>query len=155
MYYDMKNLFFIVCTLFLPISLWAQKATEKDLQGNWKLITYEVNGASLDVESGKVTLTQTDNALMAAMSNKLTSDMERYAEGLKTSTLEITGNTFYQVVIDNVRNGEFTLSEKNGTQVMNAKFDNGKNDEIPFKIIDGKLYLFNFQNPKKYIYKKV
>lgn len=151
----MKNLLLIVFTFFLSITLWAQKATEKDLQGNWKLITYEVNGASLDVDSGKVTLTQNDNPLMAAMSNKLIADMEGYAEGLRMSSLEITGNTFNQVIIDNVRNGEFTISEKDGAQVINAKFDNGKKDEIPFKIIEGKLYLFNFQSPKKYIYKKL
>ena len=151
----MKKSLFLFCILFSSITLWAQKVTEKDLQGNWKLVTYEVNGAILDVESGKVTLTQNDSPLMASMGNKLKSDMESYAQGLRMSILEITGNNFYQVIIDNARNGEFSISEKNDVQVINVKFDNGKSDEIPFKITDGKLYFFNFQSPKKYIYIKL
>lgn len=150
----MKNLFCIACLFFFASALWAQKATEKDLQGNWKLVTYEVTGASLDVESGKVTLTDTKNPLLAPLGNKLTTDMQGYAQGLRMSTLEIVGNNFNQTIIDNVRNGAFTIAEKNGEQVIIAKFDNGHSDEIPFKFIDGKLCLFNFYSPKKYIYSK-
>src|SRR4051812_46986631 len=101
----MKKSLTIFCMLLLSVSVWAQKATEKDLQGNWKLITYEVNGAILDVASGKVTLTKNDEPLMAAMAGKLTADMESYAEGLRTSSLEIVGNNFNQIVVDSVRNG--------------------------------------------------
>jgi hypothetical protein len=140
----------------LAAPLWAQKLTEKDLQGNWKLITYAVSGASLDVETGKVTLSEADGSpLMAAMGIKLKTDMEAYAEGLRVSSLEIIGNTFNQVIVDIARNGSFTITEKGDQQFIAAKFDDGSSDNIPFKIIDGKLYLLSSQSPKQYVYSKL
>jgi hypothetical protein len=151
-----KNFLFTFCLFLLMAPLWAQKATEKDLQGNWKLITYAVSGASLDVETGKVTLNEGDGSpLMAAMGIKLKTDMEAYAEGLRVSSLEITGNNFYQVIVDFARNGSFTITEKNDQQFISAKFDDGSGDDIPFKIIDGKLYLLSSQSPKQYVYSKL
>lgn len=133
---------------------WAQKATEKELQGNWKLVTYVVEGASLDIQTGKVTLGKAESQLQAALGVKLKSDMEAYAEGLRQSSLEISGNNFNQVVVDIVRNGPFVITEKNGQQFISAKFDDGSSDNIPFKFVDGKLYLLHSKSPKQYIYEK-
>lgn len=148
----------ILYTLFLSFFItltWAQKATQQDLQGKWKLVTYAVSGAILDIETGKATVAETDNALQAAMGVKLKADMESYAEGLRMSELEISGNNFYQVIADFARNGPFTITEKDGQQYISASFDNGTTDSIPFKIIEGKLVLQNTQGNKQYVYSKL
>jgi hypothetical protein len=151
----MKSFFLTLTAFLFMLPLWAQKATEKDLQGNWRLITYAVQGASLDVQSGQVTLDKPDSTLMAAMTVNLKADMEAYAEGLRQSSLEIVGNNFNQVIVDFVRNGPFTLGEKNGHQVITAHFDNGTSDDVPFEIVNGKLHLSNSQGNKRYIYEKI
>ncbi|PZR14577.1 MAG: hypothetical protein DI539_18860 [Flavobacterium psychrophilum] len=152
----MKNFLLTLGIILFSIPMWAQKHTPKDLQGNWKLVTYNVQGASLDVTTGKAILTEkNDSPLMAAMGGKLIADMESYAEGLRMSTLEITENNFSQVVVDFMRNGPYTITEKNGQQFISASFDDGTKDDIAFKFIDGKLCLFSLKGPKQYIYKKL
>lgn len=151
----MKKSILILSALFFLAPLWAQKATLKDLQGKWKLIIYNVQGASLNVVTGKAVVTDNTGPLMAAMSGKLISDMEMYTEGLRMSTLEIEGNNFSQVIVDFMRNGPFTIIEKDGRQFISGKFDDGTTDEIPFKIVDGNLYLSSLKGPKEYIYRKL
>jgi hypothetical protein len=151
----MKSFFLTLIAILSMLSLCAQNATQNDLQGDWKLVTYVVKGASLDVQTGQVTLSKPESALMEAMGERLKADMESYAGGLRVSSLEIAGNNFDQVVGDTARNGPFTIVEKNGQQYISAKFDNGTSDQIPFKIFDGKLYLSNFDGLKQYIYEKL
>lgn len=153
----MKNFLFALVAFLLTAPMWAQKYTTKDIKGNWKLVTYNVHGASLDVMTGKAVLTEKmdDSPLMAAMGPKLIGDMESYTDNLRMSSLEITENTFTQIIFDFMRNGTYKLTEENGQQFISADFDNGTKDEIAFKFIDGKLCLFSVKGPKQYIYTKL
>ena len=148
----MKNFLLTICVFFISTPLWAQKATQQDLQGNWKLITYMVPGASLDVATGKVTLSESTTPIAASMSAKLKADMESYTEMLQLSTLEIKGNNFYRVFYDVVNNGTFTIIDKKEYQIMSTNFDDGTSAEIPFQIKEGKLYTTNLDKSKMYIY---
>ena len=145
----MKKSFLIICTLFCFAASWAQKVTQKDLQGKWKLISYSIPNATLNVETGEVTLTVVNDATAS-----LKTDMEGFAEDLKATYIEIEGNNFYQIVIDSVKNGPFTLGEKDGMQSINAVFDDGTQEQLPFELKDGKLHFKNYGS-KIYVYKKV
>jgi len=151
----MKKIFFTLSMFIFVTSAWAQKLTEKDLQGNWKLIKYEVGGISLDIPTGKATMEKTSDPLAAAMGMQMIGEMEGYTESLSMATLEIKGNNFSQLISSHMRNGPFTIIEKDGQQFISATFDNGSSDQIPFSIIDGNLYLLHSTKPKKYIYARI
>ena len=146
---DMKKSLFIICTLLCFAASWAQKVTEKELQGKWKLISYTVTNATLDVETGKVTVVNPNDT-----SASLKKDLEGFADDLKTAYIEIQGNNFYQIITDAVKNGPFTLDEKNGIQSINAAFDDGTNEQLPFIMKEGNLH-FKLRHNKTYVYKKV
>lgn len=145
----MKKSFLIICALFCFAASWAQKVTQKDLQGKWKLISYSIPNATLNVETGEVTLAVVNDATVS-----LKTDMEGFAEDLKATYIEIEGNNFYQIVLDSVKNGPFTLGEKDGMQSINAIFDDGTQEQLPFELKDGKLHFKNYGS-KIYVYKKV
>ena len=150
----MKNFLLTICAFFIFVPLWAQKVTQEDLQGNWKLVTYIVPGATLDIVTGKVTMSEQKNPMDVAVAAKLKADMESYAPGLSQAALEIKGNNFYRVFYDVVNNGPFTIINKTDHQVISASFDDGTTAEIPFRIKDGKLYTTNLEKSKLYIYEK-
>ncbi|ALM48615.1 hypothetical protein AMR72_06735 [Flavobacterium psychrophilum] len=150
----MKKIFLAIAFCFC-LSLWSQNATEKDLQGKWQLITYTTASASLDVETGKVTVDKSANTFGPEMANKLKNDMESYTEMLKTAYVEINGNNFMQVVSDSVKAGTFTLGSQGNYQTIEGVFDDGTTGSIRFLVKDNKLMLnFPIQN-KTYTYKKV
>ncbi|MCO6148279.1 hypothetical protein [Flavobacterium sp. NRK1] len=150
----MKKLMLTIITCMIFMTAWAQKFTEKDLQGKWKLVTYSTVNASLDIATGKATVTETGKSLGSAMEPRIKADIEVYAENLKIAYLEIEGNNFMQVLFDIVKAGPFTIKDKDNYQVLDAKFDDGTKGLIAFTIKDEKLYLTYMGNGKTYIYER-
>jgi len=150
----MKKLFLVLftCSFFMP--LWAQKATVADLQGKWKLITYTTINCSLDVATGKATVTETAKTLGKGLTDQLKKDIEAYADNLKIAYVEIEGNNYMQVIYDKVKAGPFTISEQENNQVINAQFDDGTTGSMYFKINGDKLILYFPQSSKTYTYQK-
>lgn len=150
----MKKIFFTITACLCLLSVWSQKFTENDLQGKWILNIYATQSASLNVETGKVTLDKSAYSFGQERADQLQQTMESYSEMLKTSYVEINGNNFTQLVGDSVKAGIFTIEDKKDYQTLEGKFDDGSTGSIRFTIKDGKLILFFPNQNKTYVYKK-
>lgn len=150
----MKKIFFTITACLCLLSVWSQKFTENDLQGKWILNIYATQSASLNLETGKVTLDKSAYSFGQERADQLQHDMESYSEMLKTAYVEINGNSFIQLIGDSVKAGTFTIGDKENHQTIDGKFDDGSTGSIGFTIKDGKLILFFPQRNKTYIYKK-
>lgn len=152
----MKNLFLALAftTGLFTTSVSAQKVTEKELQGNWKLSTYVAYGASLNVETGEVTVPkEIEKSTNPGILKQIKDNMSQLKEQLKTSYIYITGNNFRQIIADEVKDGPFTLKEGKGSYVIAANFDDGTSSNIPVSINDkGQLHIKNNINKQEFIY---
>lgn len=148
----MKNIILTLTCFLLALPAFSQKLTQKDLQGKWVLVTYSTINASLDVTTGKATVTDTGKSLGPEFGQRIIADMESYAENLKIATLEISGNHFEQVVYDVVKAGPFTIEDKEPNQILNAAFDDGTNASMMVGMKEGKLYLGYPKTGKSYVY---
>lgn len=152
----MKNLFltiaFIACMFTTTVS--AQKVTEKELQGNWKLSTYIAYGTSLNVETGEVTASkEVEISTNPQLLQQIKDNMSQVREQLKTAYIYITGNNFRQIIADEVKDGPFTLKESKGTFVIAANFDDGTSSNMPVSIDNkGHLHLKNNIKKQEFIY---
>lgn len=149
-----KILFGFICLLFALTAPAQDKVTLQDLQGKWILITYSTINTSLDIKTGKGTLTETGKSLGPQFGERLIADIEGYAENLKIATLEIKGNHFEQILYDVVKSGPFTIEDKDKYQLLNANFDDGTNASMMVGIKDGKLYLGYPKTGKSFIFEK-
>lgn len=154
----MKNLTlsltFIVCLFTTFVS--AQKITEKDLQGNWKLTTYISYGASLDVETGEITIPKEIEATTnPGILEQIKGNMAQFKEQLKTSYIYITGNNIRQIMADQVKDGPFTLKENKGFYAIAANFDDGTSKNIPVSINSkGQLHVKDNRTQQEFIYSR-
>jgi hypothetical protein len=138
----MKKLLFLCLACLISSLSQAQQLTEKDFQGNWKLKEYVASGATLDVATGQVTASKelAENA-HAVVVEQIVSSLKQAAEPLRTAYFTVNGNNVSQSMMDQLQVGTYTLGEKNGRQVMMARFDDGSTADIYVAIIDNQLHI--------------
>lgn len=144
---------FVACIFALFAS--AQKITEKDLQGNWKLTGLITAGIALDVRTGKITNSKEAEITIPPDAFTIIKDnIKQYGGSLNNSYTNITGNSIKQVLGDITKNGTFMLKDYKKIQLISIKNDDGTNTEIPIKIVNERLYITNPKNKQELIYNK-
>jgi len=136
----MKKLIYLFVALSVCAVASAQKITDKDLQGNWKLIGLSTNGVYLDVTTGTVTIPDDLKAqLTPDITTQINDAMTQAAAQLKNSTASFTGNALKQNMGGKEKNGTYTLKEVEGGQVMTTTWSDATTSETGISIKEKKL----------------
>ena len=136
----MKKLIYLFVALGICSMASAQKITEKDLQGNWKLIGLSTNGVYLDVTSGTVTIPDDlKTQLTPDITTQINDAMTQAAAQLKNSTASFTGNNLKQNMGGKEKNGTFSLKDVEGGQLMTTTWSDATTSETGISIKDKKL----------------
>jgi hypothetical protein len=139
----MKKLMFMcigVC-LFTTMAF-AQKLTQKDLQGTWKMTAFSSEGISVDVTTEKFTLSK---ELEAQATPEIKQQIElgilQAMEALKESYAYFDGNNLRQTMGPQEQKGTYTLKEADGKQLLTIALPDGTSEEIVIAMKDKHLYM--------------
>jgi len=134
----MKKLHLTLIALFLLFAAQAQTITEKDLLGQWGIISFTVGGLGIDFETGKVTLS--DEALkklegqdIEALKTKMAPALELYRNGTMTFS---PGNKMEFVIGDKHLTNSYVLTTNEGKQYLR---DNSTNSVSTVSLTEGLL----------------
>ena len=140
----MKNLIYLCLAICMFTSIAAaQKVTEKDLQGTWKMTNFVAGGLIVDVPANTVTL-------QPELASQLTPEQKKqFDEGtslamemFKESYAYIEGKTIKQTMGGKEQAGTFTIKEQDGNQYLVLTENEGSpSEDILVSIKDKKLYL--------------
>jgi hypothetical protein len=154
----MKKLIYLFAVYCISISAFAQKITDKDLQGSWKLTGFNQNGITLDVTTGAVAVSEEMKAqLSPEMMSQIDESVKQVLEPLRASSVNITGNNIIQNMGGQERNGTYTLKESDGRLVMITAWSDKTTSETTVWIKDKQLYIFKYEQGQsaEFVFNKV
>ena len=139
----MKKLLILSFALCLFTTLAsAQKITQKDLQGKWKLDYFNADGVVFDVVKGTVNISEETKKLMPPETvTQMESNPEAVLEPFKTAYVVFNANNFEQGMGSDVSGGTYTLEEKDKQTFMNILFGDGVTDTSTIAFKDNKLHI--------------
>ena len=148
----MKNLIYMCLAICMFTSIaTAQKVTQKDLQGTWKMTSFIAGGLIVDVPTEKISLKpEVESQLTPEQKKQFNDEMSLAMEMFKESYAYIEGNTIKQTMGGQEQKGTFTIKDKDGKQYLvlteNAE---GPSEDMLVSIKDKKLYLTQGQESEK------
>lgn len=138
----MKKLLYLSLAFCLLTTLAsAQKITEKDLQGKWKLASFTADGITFDIEKGAVTISEEAKAgLPPEALAQLKANMDAAIEPFKQAFVIFEGNKVKQTMGTESNEGTFTVIEKDKQQYLHATYGE-ITDDAGVIIKDKRLHL--------------
>ncbi|MNK01422.1 hypothetical protein D3C87_192210 [compost metagenome] len=131
---------FVACCISTVVS--AQKITEKDLQGTWKLAAFNAGGIYLDMSTGLASISdELKSQLTPDEVTELNESMKQGIEPLKTSSISFTGTTVKQSIGGQIKNGTYAIKDINGEQHILSTYADGTTSDTAISIKDKKLYI--------------
>jgi hypothetical protein len=138
----MKKLMFLFVAVCLSTVASAQKLTEKDLQGNWKLSALETSGMLIDVEKEKIVLPpEMEAQLTDDQKQQMNAGMAQAMEMFKEAYAKFDGKKLTQNLGPEGQEGTFVLAQKDGKNVLTLTEADGSTKDIIVSIVDKKLRL--------------
>lgn len=141
----MRTLFFLCAILCMATTTAsAQKITQKDLQGAWKMIAFSADGIHVDVPTEKITLSpELESQLTPDMKQEIELGILEAMESLKTSFAYFEGNNVRQAMGTEEQKGTYTLKDIEGQQLLTATLADGTMQELGISIKGNTLYLMH------------
>ncbi|MEL1245420.1 hypothetical protein AAEO56_14190 [Flavobacterium sp. DGU11] len=138
----MKKLTYLFVAFCLTTVASAQKLTDKDIQGTWKLASLEAAGNKIDVVAGKIILSPEQEAKMTPeMKQQMEAGMAQAMEMFQESYAYIDGKTLRQTMGPEEQKGTYVLANKDGKNIITLTKEDGTTEEITVSIVDKKLHL--------------
>ena len=139
----MKKLLYLCLAACLCTTLaFAQKLTNKELQGNWKMTGFTSQGIALDFKTQEVTISPEMQAQLSPEAiTGIKEGMKQAVGPLSASYLIFKGGTMKLAVGPEAETGDFTLTEKDGKQMLAFKKPDGSTTDLPVVMKDKQLYL--------------
>ena len=139
-------------TLLLSISFFltitfarAQSITQENLQGNWKICAFNVNGIIWDFKSDVVTLpAEYDNSSLGpSQKEAMIADIRAGLADYKDGSFIVKGNYVEQSMAGQTASGTFTLQEQNKKWYINITNDDAAKttETLMVALKDGKMQL--------------
>lgn len=120
----------------------AQKLTEKDIQGTWKMVSLDAPQMKIDVATEKIVLSPEMEAQMTPeMKQQMEAGMAEAFEVFKESYAYVEGKNLRQAMGPEERKGTFVIAQKDGKNVMTFTTADGTSEEIIVALADKKLSL--------------
>ena len=139
----MKKLIYMCLALcvFTTIAS-AQKLTQNDLQGTWKMTSFSSEGIHVDVPTEKVTMSkELESQLTAEMKQQIELSVLQSMEALKESFAYFNGNSIRQTMGPQEQAGTFTMKEADGKQFLALTLADGTTEDIAIVMKDKSLHL--------------
>lgn len=141
-----KFIYLLAICLIMSVSAIAQKITDKDLQGSWKLTGFNQNGITLDLATGTVTVSEEMKAqLSPEMMGQIDESVKQVLEPLRASNVTFTGQSIMQNMGGQEKSGTYTIKESDGRQIMTTLWTDNTNSETTVWIKDQQLYIFRYE----------
>lgn len=139
----MKKLIYVCLAMcFFTTIASAQKLTQKDLQGTWKMTAFNAGGLNVDVITEKVTLSPEVEAQMTPETKQqMQAGMQQAMEVFKASFAYVEGNNLRQTMGGQEQKGTFTIKDQDGKQYLVLTQPEGITEDILVSMKDKKLYL--------------
>lgn len=142
----MKKIIYLLALCLITVSAIAQKLTDKDLQGSWKLAVFNHNGVNVNVSTGAVTISEEmKSQLSPEMMSQIDESVKEVLEPLRASNVTFTGNSIMQNMGGQEKNGTYTIKDKDGHQVMTTAWSDATTSETTVWIKDNQLYIFRYE----------
>ena len=154
----MKRLIYLFVACSISLTALAQKITDKDLQGSWKLAGYNQNGIAVNIATGAVTVSEEmKNQISAEMMSQIDESVKQVLEPLRASSVTFTGAAIFQNMGGQEKNGTYTLKESDGRQVMTTTWSDNTTSETSVWIKDKQLYIFRYEQGQsaEFVFNKV
>lgn len=137
----MRKLLYLFVAVCISATASAQKLTEKDLQGSWNLAAVEASGMVIDVAKEKVTLPpETEAMLTEEQKAEMNAGMAQAMEMFRESHAKFEGKNFTQNMgPEEIGKGTYTITQKDGKNIMTLTEAIGTPKEITISITDKKL----------------
>ncbi|KOS07810.1 hypothetical protein AM493_18440 [Flavobacterium akiainvivens] len=144
----MKKLLLTAGFMLAAVALHAQTITQEQLQGKWRLVTYNDNNGSIDIVKG--TWKVNDDVQNKVSIEEQYNDIVLQAQ---EAVLTIKGNTASQTVMGEEHSGSFTLQDKDGKTYMTVDQDTTTVPQVFIK--DNALHLADAGVGMEMIYKPI
>lgn len=139
----MKNLFYLCLALCMTATIgYAQKINQKDLQGKWNVTGFNSSGISVDVKSGETTISPEMQAQLSPEAvTGIKAGMTEAVTQLRASYVTFSGQNLTIAIGTSNETGTYTITDKDGKQVINYKKADGTGGEFPVAMKDKNLYI--------------
>lgn len=162
--FNIKNIFMkkliymcLAVCMFTSIAT-AQKVTQKDLQGTWKMTNFIGGGLIVDVPLNKISLNpEIESQLTPEQKKQFNDEMSLAMEMFKESYTYIDGNNMRQTMGGKEQKGTFTIKEQGGKQyLVLSEGEGAPAEDIHVSVKDKKLYLTQGEENEKveFVYMK-
>lgn len=138
----MKKLIYLsVAFCFLTTLACAQKITEKDLQGKWKLASFNAQGVTFDVEKGAINISDEAKQMLPPEAlEQLKGSADAALESFKMAYVIFDANKVTQTMGPESNEGTFTIIEKDKEQYLHATYGD-MTDDAGIAIKDKRLHI--------------
>ncbi|MEE1899201.1 hypothetical protein V1389_12680 [Flavobacterium rakeshii] len=142
----MKNLIYLCLAFCMATTAgFAQKLTDKDLQGTWSLVALDVlssQGIYLDLVNNDIKFSeelqsQATPEVIAQAKESMTSTVDLF----KQMKMIINGNEIKQSVPGDEQTGIYSIVNEGEKQILKIIFEDGTDDYAEFYIKDKKLHV--------------
>jgi hypothetical protein len=138
----MKKLIYLFVACSLTMAASAQKVTQENLQGTWKLAAFNTSGIYLDLATGLVTISdELKSQLTPEMMTELNNSMKEGVEALRPSKVVFTGNNVDQNIAGQEKKGTFEIKDVNGEQHLISTYSDGTPSDTTIFIKDKQLHI--------------
>jgi len=151
----MRNIYILIFCVMTGVAAQAQNLAERDLQGEWKLVSYKDPQATIDAIKGTFVLDADYKEDLTP--EDIIEDERNYgilAKQYKVAVITFARNTVTQVIGNETYTGTFTLENSNNVSVITVTTDSGEEeDPAEISIKDNMLYITS-DDDMELVYKK-
>lgn len=137
-----KNLFLALALCLATTFAFAQKITNKDLQGHWNMVAFSAQGVQYEFASGQVEIpAEMKSQVDAQTLESIKGGMKQAADQFKGAYADFDGASIKMGMATSSETNLYTLTEKDGAQYLTLKQKDGSTREMPVVFKDKKLYI--------------
>ncbi|MES2486925.1 MAG: hypothetical protein V4581_13395 [Bacteroidota bacterium] len=152
-----KHFYLVMAFCLMAAGANAQKLTEKDLQGHWNLMVFDISGIILDIKNDKVTLSdEVKGDIDEETAAAITEGMAGTLEVFKGAYIDFSGKNA-TVFLDGEEKGTFVVTQKDSKNYVIITYtEDGTEDEYEVSVKGKELHVFAEEEgkPMEFIYEK-
>ena len=151
----MKKIYTFIFCFMLAVGAQAQKNMQRDIQGKWKLVSYQDEQVYIDAEKGTYVLDEGFKGMLSPDDLKEADhDYKIMTAQYKNATLEFKGDQAVQIIGTETYGGTFTLETAGGETVLTISTTEDTEEEAVITIEKGLLRV-TIDDTMDLVYKRV
>lgn len=142
--YLMRKMITLLITSLTTIIAIGQDITEQNLQGDWKMCAFDVNGIHWDFKTDTVKLpAEYEGTLGQSQKDALIADIKGGLADYKEGTFMIKGNYIEQSMNGDVASGTYTIENMDGLDYLRVVNDDAAKSVDMLRVLlkDGQMHI--------------